>query len=141
MSWTYSLALTAVNDQIRLLIGDTIEADPLLQDEEIAFYAAQHPTTSAAAAACCEAIAARMAREADTSLSIGNEKLSLSASQRSAQFRALATTIRTQASRATRFVAPRAGGLSQSQKAQATADTDRVAPAFRRDLHLPEERV
>lgn len=45
MSWTYDPAKLQDSSlyQIRLLIGDTIEGDPLLQDEEIQFYINQCP--------------------------------------------------------------------------------------------------
>ena len=45
MSWNYNpenLKDSPI-DQIRLLIGDTLESDPLLQDEEIQFYLDQAP--------------------------------------------------------------------------------------------------
>ena len=45
MSWSYdpSSLKDSPKDQVRLLIGDTEEDDPLLQDEEISFYLDQHP--------------------------------------------------------------------------------------------------
>lgn len=45
MSWTYdpTILQDSPKDQIRLLIGDTLESDPLLQDEEIQFYIGQYP--------------------------------------------------------------------------------------------------
>lgn len=44
MSWSYdpSKLKDSPKDQVRLHIGDTVEADPLLQDEEILFYLDQH---------------------------------------------------------------------------------------------------
>ena len=45
MSWTYDPTnlQDSLKDQIRLLIGDTMDGDPLLQDEEIQFYIGQYP--------------------------------------------------------------------------------------------------
>lgn len=45
MSWTYdpTTLQDSPKDQIRLLIGDTLDSDPLLQDEEIQFYIDQYP--------------------------------------------------------------------------------------------------
>lgn len=45
MSWSYDPTKLKDSpiDQIRLLIGDTDEGDPLLQDEEIQFYINQFP--------------------------------------------------------------------------------------------------
>lgn len=46
MSWNYdpSKLKDSPKDQIRLLIGDTLDSDPLLQDEEIQFYLDQYPS-------------------------------------------------------------------------------------------------
>lgn len=45
MSWSYdpTKLQDSPKDQIRLLIGDTVEGDQLLQDEEIQFYIEQYP--------------------------------------------------------------------------------------------------
>lgn len=45
MSWSYDPTnlKDSLKDQIRLLIGDTLDSDPLLQDEEIQFYIDQYP--------------------------------------------------------------------------------------------------
>lgn len=45
MSWAYdpTKLQDSPKDQIRLLIGDTLDSDPLLQDEEIQFYMDQYP--------------------------------------------------------------------------------------------------
>ena len=41
MAFTYNPALASEADQVRLLLGDTNAADPLLSDEEIAFIEAR----------------------------------------------------------------------------------------------------
>ena len=35
MSWTYDPNLVSDADRVRLLIGDTLESDPLISDEEL----------------------------------------------------------------------------------------------------------
>jgi len=39
MAWTYNVTTleSSIKDQIRLRIGDTVEADPMIQDEEILY--------------------------------------------------------------------------------------------------------
>tara|TARA_R110000824_G_scaffold237140_1_gene425937 strand:- start:3298 stop:3732 length:435 start_codon:yes stop_codon:yes gene_type:complete len=93
MTWSYSVAGLATNkkDQVRLMIGDTTAADPLLQDEEIELYLLQNtdeviPT----AIECCEAIAAEFSRQADTT----NGALSIKCSQRAKAYLILADRIR-----------------------------------------------
>lgn len=52
MAWSYDPTnlQDSPKDQIRLLIGDTIDSDPLLQDEEIQFYIEQYPNDISRAA-------------------------------------------------------------------------------------------
>ena len=55
MSWSYdsSALATSIKDQIRLLIGDTNETEPFIEDEEINFYIGQHPNDATRAALDC----------------------------------------------------------------------------------------
>lgn len=55
MSWSYDATQLeiSVKDQIRLLIGDTNENEPLMEDEEIMFYVDQHPDDITRAALNC----------------------------------------------------------------------------------------
>ena len=52
MSWSYDATQLAISvkDQVRLLIGDTNELEPLIEDEELMFYVDQHPGDTARAA-------------------------------------------------------------------------------------------
>lgn len=65
-TWTYSggTVISEDLDLVRLRIGDTNSADPLLYDEEINVYLTAWPdNVDFAAAGCCEAIAAKYARD------------------------------------------------------------------------------
>lgn len=82
--WTYSgdPNLNA-RDEVRFLVGDTNAADPLVQDEEIAFVLAVHADPPGkvnyqAAAVVAEGIAAKFARKKDSTvgpLSVQAEQL------------------------------------------------------------------
>jgi hypothetical protein len=57
------MAITASRDKVRLRIGDTNSADPLLYDEEIDYFLSERGDDVAKAAAdCAAAIAAKYAR-------------------------------------------------------------------------------
>ena len=71
MPWTYDPTQLhdSPKDQIRLLIGDTLDSDPLLQDEEIQFYLEQNPNdVSRAALACVNVIITRICNTPDYTL-------------------------------------------------------------------------
>lgn len=97
MAWSYSGdPSTSPKDEVRFLIGDTSEDDPLLQDEEIAYLLDQCGGSAlAAAVAACEGIVAKLSREAD----LRSGATSISASQRHAHYAALLTDLRRRASR------------------------------------------
>ncbi len=61
MSWTYTNNPTGSNrDALRLAVGDTIENDPRLSDEEVEHFLSLYPDSlDLAAAQAAEAIAAR----------------------------------------------------------------------------------
>ncbi|GIV81724.1 MAG: hypothetical protein KatS3mg051_1188 [Anaerolineae bacterium] len=129
MTWTYSGDPAASSrDAVRFLIGDTDTNDQQITDEEIAWLLAQNGNTYVAAAAACESIAAKYARNVDASV----DSARVDASQRQAHYLALAKKLR---SRAAYAAVPFAGGISESDKDTREDDTDRVEPAFTRDLH------
>lgn len=88
MSWSYDPATLATSElyQVRFLVGDTNESDPLLQDEEINYLLSINQTVVATAIACCERISATFARLVDHRLG----PLSVSNSQKSAHYARLA---------------------------------------------------
>jgi len=94
MTWTYGgNPATSTIDAIRLEIGDTIEEEQLLQDEELEYFYEEEGSILGAAARACEAIAAKFSREAD--LKVG--ELSLSASQKAKHYQEKAKVLRERA--------------------------------------------
>ena len=82
-------------DEVRLMVGDTNEADPLVTDEEINYILDQYPPADGkaawmAAAAVCDTIAGQFGRKADRSVG----PLSISASQQWEHYKDLANNFR-----------------------------------------------
>jgi len=93
MSWTFGNdPRNSVRDRVRVLIGDTNPAQPLLEDEVIDWLIERERNELLAAAKAAEAIAARFAREAD--ISVGD--LSVKYSNLAAQYLELAASLREQ---------------------------------------------
>ena len=113
---------------VRFWLGDTSSDAPLLQDGEINGILSNITSNyTLAAAYCAEAIAGKYSRQADTS----NEELSVSASQRSEQYRRLAAQLRKRAyAGAELFV----GGRSLDTKAERREDSDLVQPLFEKGM-------
>lgn len=74
MSWSYDVGLTAVKDQVRLLVGDTNISAPMLQDEEIQFFVSTEANVYRAAAYAATAISSLFRRKAD-SKQVGDLKI------------------------------------------------------------------
>ncbi len=71
MSWSYDPTTLAdsAKDQIRLKIGDTIESEPLLEDEEILFYLKEcNGDVTQAAYKCVSVIITRICSTPDYTL-------------------------------------------------------------------------
>jgi len=127
MTWTYTSPLSGDRDRVRTYIGDTDTNDQLLSDEQIIYALDEEATVRAASALAAEWIAALFSRKADKS--VGD--LSISYSQRAAQYMALAARLR---GRSARVVLPYFGGISKTTKDTREDDTDRVEPAFTVDM-------
>ena len=119
MTWEYTPENIASSrkDEVRLLVGDTQENDPLVQDEEIEMILLQFVPVEGrpawlAAAAVCEVIAARFGRQVQQSLG----PLSRAAQQMFDHYRQLAQDLRAAAASggrggtAVRAAAPVLGG-------------------------------
>jgi hypothetical protein len=103
-----------------------------LADETITAILALQPNAYQAAAMCAENLAGRYANLVDRQ--VGD--LRASYSQRAKQWLELAGRLRTSASRGSLALAvPYAGGISIADKLTQESNTDRVAPAFTRNLH------
>lgn len=70
MTWTYSGDPSqSPKDEIRYLVGDTKEDDPLLSDEEIVYTLRKYNDSVALASVrCCDAIIANLAREIESTV-------------------------------------------------------------------------
>lgn len=67
MTWIFAPDYTLVRDQIRVMIGDVISTDPLLDDAAIAFFYAQAGNDLVGGALkAAQAAAAKLAHECDT---------------------------------------------------------------------------
>lgn len=128
MTWTYNSDVTTDRDQVRLLIGDTIAADPQLDDGEIAFLLTSAGSVRGAAIGAARVLMAKYARLCDKW--VGD--LKILASQKQLHYKRLIDELT--ASNVAAHGVPSAGGISVSQKQAYEADEDRVAPAIRRGM-------
>ena len=126
MAFNYSGDPTSsTRDEVRFLIGDTDSTDAQLQDLEVDYLLSKYTTAAKAALAACLALASRYARLCDKA--VGD--LRISYSQRQKQYLDLARELGRRTP-----IRPWAGGLSSAGKDAANDDTDRIVPAFQRDL-------
>src|SRR5690606_28566866 len=120
---------TSPKDQVRFLVGDVVETEPLVQDEEILFALSQNPNVYYAAALICESIASMFSRKVDRQT--GDVRASYS--QRAKAYAERAKEFRAQAGgMALSLAKPLAGGISVSDKKKANRNPDRVKPSFSR---------
>jgi hypothetical protein len=135
MTWSYDTSLTAAKDQVRFYSSDTESAAAItLTDEEIGGALTLAGTARAAAALCCETLAGRYASFGQRFVDDLGETVDYGA--RATFFAGRATQLR---SRISLSAIPFAGGLSVSGKQTQEEDTDRVQPAFTKDLHEARE--
>src|SRR5581483_11438937 len=118
-------------DQVRFYASDTDSAAAItMTDEEIAGALLLAGTVRAAAALCCEALAGRYASFGQRFVDDLGQTVDYGA--RAAFFEGRAAQLR---SRISLSAIPFAGGISISGKQAQEQDTDRVTPAFTKDLH------
>jgi hypothetical protein len=133
--WSYSasnLNTTTASgrlNSVRLLVGDTDDADQLAQDEEILFAISQaNNNIYYAAAWVCRTVAAKFSRMVDTTL---DGALSAKYSTRSKQYQQLAAQVEAQGKKTSgKSLGVFGGGYSSSAMQVANEDPDRVKPAF-----------
>lgn len=96
MTWTYDGDPNGDRkDEVRLMVGDTVETAPMMQDEEIEYLLVLHPPVEGkaawlAAAFACDALAGKFARQVQQSIGA----LSRSAQQMYEHYRDLAAHFR-----------------------------------------------
>lgn len=131
MAWTYGADPENSNrDAVRLLIGDTDTTDQQLQDSEVEYFltlfgASGDGRVVPAAVRCCDAIAAKYARQVDTT----NQGLRVGASKRLEHYQSLAEELRLQIATVGEVFL---GGSKYSEAKKLDEDTDLIPPVFRR---------
>jgi hypothetical protein len=135
MTWSYDTNLAQPKDKVRFYSSDTDSAAAItLTDEEIGGALVLEGTVRAAAAVCCEALAGRYASFGQRFVDDLGQTVDYGA--RATFFEGRATQLR---SRIALSAIPFAGGISVSAKQTQEQDTDRVQPAFTKDLHEARE--
>lgn len=114
-------------DAVRLEVGDTDAADPLLSDSEIAYCLAQDSTVAGAAYLACRLIVRSLARRVTVSV----QGVSKSLSDQYAHYKDLLSDMERRQSTTGMMVW--AGGISKADKQRYQADDDRDEPFFARD--------
>lgn len=105
MAWTYNPALATDADRVRLLLGDTNAADPLISDEEIAAMLTQEGGVTEAAARAAETLVIICGRKAqEVTDDIGQR---VKYGDLAALYRTLATRLRAQLAGTTTVAASR----------------------------------
>jgi len=137
MAWSYDetdLGTTTTSSRlnsVRLLLGDTDTNDQQVQNEEIIFALAQaNNNIYYAAAWAARTIASQYARRVNTSL---DGALSADYSNLSKQYSVLADNLEYQGKKSGATVGIKAGGITKTAVDGIRANTDRIAPSFRRD--------
>lgn len=130
MTWSYSGDPSSSDrDAVRFLCGDTDTTNQLLTDEEIDWILTEESNVYLAAAQACGSIASTFASKADKS--VGDLRISYESIQKQYADR----SAKLQSRGAVRSAMPYAGGISKNDKETVEEDTDRVVPAFERDIH------
>lgn len=124
MTWSYDPTIPTDKDAVRLETGDTDTNDQLLLDEEIGYLLTTEGTVLNASIVAAEKIAAKLAKQADQTVS----KVRVNLSQRAEGYRKLVSDLKNRL--AIKFGAPYAGGISKADKLAQELDTDRVPPNF-----------
>jgi hypothetical protein len=127
MVWTYAPATLATTpkDQVRLVIGDTLDTEPQLQDEEILYLLTVRSSVYGAAAECCRSLQAKFSRSVDQGA--GDQKILFSQMAKAYGVKAAEFESKAAMSGAG---APYAGGISVADKQNQQQDQDRVQPQF-----------
>ena len=138
MSFSYdenNLTTSSVNGRlnvVRLLIGDTDSADPLVQDEEVIFALGQASNNVYYAGSwVANSIASKFARMVNTKL---DGALSSDYDGLTAKYKALSAHLRQEGQRYSgTSLGISAGGISKVAMQSAREESDRVQPKFRTD--------
>lgn len=140
-NWTFVPSLVGVESlyTVRRLIGDVVQSDPLLSDQEVLWAIGQYTNEWLAAAECCRNISSFYARQVD----LVEGQLKNNYSQRSKRYSQLAVELE-QRGFTRSGAAPYVGGTSLTDKNNQVENTDRTPPQFvigMFDNLLPESPV
>lgn len=137
MAWSYdSYNLTTADitgrlNSVRLLVGDTVDSDPQVQDEEIVFALTESNNNIYAAASwVARTIASQYSRRVNTTL---DGALSADYSDLAEQYYKLAEDLEYRGKTNGAVLGVAAGGLTISEIQAVRANTNRVEGSFRRD--------
>jgi hypothetical protein len=131
MTWTYTGDPSANNrDEVRFLIGDTDNTDPIVQDEEIAYAVAQEANNRLAAIRIVRSLIGKYSRKVDKS--VGDLKISYS--QIAKNYTDLAKFLEESDDNLYAPIAY-AGGISLSDKDTVRQDSDRTDPIFKKGMN------
>ena len=98
MAFTY-VAPTTDRDKVRFLIGDTVSAEAHFQDEEITYLLSTWGNVYDASITAAEILAGRFAHRSNYSRSVGDLSISEQYGSSAAEFRLLATSLKSQRDR------------------------------------------
>lgn len=143
-SWSYDstkLSTTPIY-QVRVLLGDNVEADQQFTDEEIGYALMRRSNWYGAAGLLARALAAKYARSCD--MSAGDTKISFSQMSKGYRQQALDFELLAATSGSSGAGGIYAGGISVQDKQTQEQNTDRVQPQFNiamQDNTLPVGQV
>lgn len=127
--WTYNAAQIAANPlyQLRLLIGDTVQNDKQLLDEEINYLLTLwNNNIFLAAAQCARGLQAKFARLVD----VVQGEMKTNYSNKSKMYALMAVQLQSQGQNRGGATKAYAGGISVADKTTQVENADRVAPQF-----------
>lgn len=130
MTWTYTMKFdgTVRRDEVRLLVQDTTETEPLVQDEEIDYFLSNSGgNVRMAALSVARVIHAKFTKRVDKE--VGD--LRNFWSQRAKNYMDVVSRLEREIAL---VCAPYAGGISEDDKDNQEDDTDRVPPKFTKDM-------
>ena len=136
MVWTYSGDPAASDlDAVRFLLGDTVEASAIFQDEELEWVLTQASNVYIAASIAAESAASAFEGAAGDVKTKTVGALSISYdSEKAEKYRKLSRQLRFQGALHSTIV-PYSGGISKADKETQEDDTDWVRPNFSIGMH------
>lgn len=131
MSFSYNPVITSPLDELRLRIGDTVEANALFSDQELTFMLSDSAgVVLDAAIVAANSLVSRFARLADTTV----ESVSVSYSKLAENYRWVVQSLKDLKTSRKGSLKPIVTGQSISEMNTAERNTDRMPNAFTVDM-------